>query len=175
MGKRSECRLVCVELSNGEKEILCTTLLDEKKYPVDDIAELYHYRWGEEEGYKLFKARMEVENFSGKTATAVKQDFFAKVFIMSLCANLAFPIEEKVRKEYEQEKQQKHAQKINRTNALSMTRDICISLFLKKLIQQAIGAFDKIVRNTREIIRPGRKNERKHRPKKLYHMNYKRL
>lgn len=173
--KEVECRLVNVELPNGEEEILCTTLIDEKKYPVDDIAELYHYRWGEEEGYKLFKARMEVENFSGKTATAVKQDFFAKVFIMSLCANLAFPIEERVRKEYREEKQQKHAQKINRTNALSMTRDICISLFLKKIVQQAFDAFDKIVKCTREIIRPGRKNERKHRPKRLYYMNYKRL
>lgn len=173
--KEVECRLVSVELPNGEKEILCTTLMDTEKYLVEDIAELYHYRWGEEEGYKLFKARMEVENFSGKTATAVKQDFFAKVFIMSLCANLAFPIEERVRKEYEEEKQQKHAQKINRTNALSMTRDICIDLFLKKTIQEAITAFDDIVKSTREIIRPGRKNERKHHPKRLYHMNYKRL
>jgi hypothetical protein len=63
-----KCRLVRVELPNGEKEILCTSLIDSQKYPVEDIAELYHYRWNEEEGYKLFKARMEVENFSGKTA-----------------------------------------------------------------------------------------------------------
>ncbi len=66
---------------------------------VEEIGELYHYRWNEEEGYKLFKSRLEIENFSGKTALAVKQDFFAKVFIMSLCATLAFPIEEKVKKE----------------------------------------------------------------------------
>lgn len=174
--KQIQCRLVSIELPGVEKEILCTSLMDTEKYPVEDIAELYHYRWNEEEGYKLFKARMEVENFSGKTALAVKQDFSAKVFIMSLCANLAFPIEEKVKKEYEQqEKQLKHSQKINRTNALSMTRDVCISLFLKKMIRQALEAFDKIVKSTREIIRPNRKNERKHRPKQLYHMNYKRL
>jgi len=170
-----KCRLVRVELPNGEKEILCTSLMDSQKYPVEDIAELYHYRWNEEEGYKLFKARMEVENFSGKTALAVKQDFFAKVFIMSLCANLAFPIEEKVKKEYEQEKELKHRQKINRTNAISMTREICIGLFLKNLIKKALLAFDEIVKNTREIVRPDRRNERKHHQKRLYHMNYKRL
>jgi len=170
-----KCRLVSIELPNGEKEILCTSLLDDKKYPVEDIAELYHYRWNEEEGYKLFKARMEVENFSGKTALAVKQDFFAKVFIMSLCANLAFPIEEKVKKEYEQDKGLKHQQKINRTNALSMTRNICVGMFLKNLIKKALKAFDKIVKSTREIIRPNRSNERNHHQKKLYHMNYKRL
>jgi hypothetical protein len=173
--KEVECRLVKVKLPNGEQEILCTSLMDSQKFPVEDMSELYHYRWNEEEGYKLFKARLEIENFSGKTALAVKQDFFAKVFIMSLCANLAFPIEEKVKKEYEQEKLNKHAQKINRTNALSMTRDICIGLFLKNLIRQALEAFDKITKSTREIVRPSRKNERKHRQKRLYHMNYKRL
>ncbi len=170
-----KCRLVSAELPNGEKEILCTSLMDSRKYPVEDIGELYHYRWNEEEGYKLFKSRMEVENFSGKTALAVKQDFFAKVFIMSLCADLAFPIEEKVKKEYEREKGSKHQQKINRTNALSMTREICIGLFLKRLIKKALKAFDKIVKSTREIIRPDRKNEREHHLKRLYHMNYKRL
>lgn len=170
-----KCRLVSIVLPNGEKEIICTSLMDSRKFPVEDIKELYHYRWNEEEGYKLFKSRMEVENFSGKTALAVRQDFFAKVFIMSLCADLAFPIEERVKKEYEQEKELKHRQKINRTNALSMTREICIGLFLKRLIKKALKAFDKIVKNTREIIRPDRKNERKHHLKRLYHMNYKRL
>jgi len=170
-----KCRLVSISLPNGEKEILCTSLMDTGKYPVEDIAELYHYRWNEEEGYKLFKSRLEIENFSGKTALAVKQDFFAKVFIMSLCANLAFPIEEKVKKEYEQEKELKHRQKINRTNALSMTREVCIGLFLKNLLKRALKAFDKIVKTTREIIRPDRKNERNHHLKRLYHMNYKRL
>ncbi len=56
-----------------------------------------------------------------------------------------------------------------------MTRNICIGLFIKKLIKKALKAFDMIVFNTREIIRPGRKEERKHHLKRPYHMNYKRL
>lgn len=168
------CRLICIELENGEKEILCTSLTDDTKYLYEDFAELYHYRWNIEEGYKLFKARIEVENFSGKTARAVKQDFFAKVFMMSLCAVLAFPVEEKVRKETKEEKT-KHKQKINRTSALAMTGDIMIGLFLKKTVPQAIHAFDNIVQKTLEIIRPNRKFPRKKKPKRPYHMNYKRL
>jgi hypothetical protein len=170
------CRLICVELENGEKEVLCTSLLDTDKYTHEDLTELYHYRWNVEEGYKLFKARLEVEKFSGKTALAVKQDFFAKVFMMSLCAVLAFPIEEKVKQEYNEEKKKnKHPQKINRTNALGMTREISIGLFIKKLIGEALLAFDALVSKTREIIRSGRKFERKHKTKKLYSMNYKPL
>ncbi len=32
-----------------------------------EIDELYQIRWGAEEGYKIFKARVQVEAFSGKT------------------------------------------------------------------------------------------------------------
>lgn len=169
------CRLVRVDLENGEKEILCTSLAEENRYTQEDFAELYHYRWNEEEAYKLFKARIEVENFSGKTALAVKQDFFAKVFMMSLCAVLAFPIEEKIKKEYKDTNSTKHKQKINRTSAFSMLRNISVGLFIKHKIEQAITAFDKIIYNTTEIIRPNRKNERSKRPKRLYYMNYKPL
>lgn len=168
------CRLICIQLENGEKEILCTSLTDSDQYSYEDFAELYHLRWNIEEGYKLFKARVEVENFSGKTAKAVRQDFFAKVFMMSLCAVLAFPVEEKVRKESAEEKT-KYKLKINRTAALSMTGHIVIALFLKKTVPQAIQAFDNIIHKTLEIIRPNRKFPRKKKPKRPYHMNYKRL
>lgn len=60
------CRLIKVELENGEKEILCTSLTDCEKYPYSDFEQLYHYRWNEEEAYKLLKSRIELENFSGK-------------------------------------------------------------------------------------------------------------
>lgn len=170
-----ECRLVKVDLENGEKEILCTSLTDTEKYIYEDFEQLYHYRWNEEEAYKLLKSRVELEDFSGKTARAVKQDFFAKIFLMTLCAAYAHPIEEKVVAEYRADEERKHAQKINHTNALSMTQDILIGVMIKRKYEKALEAFDKIVANTREIIRPGRSFERKKRPKKPYSMNYKRL
>jgi len=172
-----KCRLIVIELEDGSKEVLCTSLIDCEKYKYDDFEQLYHYRWNEEEAYKLLKSRIELENFSGKTARAIKQDFHAKIFLMSLCAIFSHPIEEKVREEYSKEKnpELKHDQKINRTNAISMTQDILIGIFIRKRVKKALEAFDKIVESTREIIRPNRKEERKHRPKKIYCMNYKRL
>ena len=146
-----------------------------EEYPHGDFDDLYHYRWNQEEGYKLFKCRVEVEEFSGKTARAVKQDFHAKIFLMTLAAAYAFPIEEKVREEYVADEQRKHGQKVNRTNALAMTRDILIGVFVRKEIRQALDAFDLIVYKTREIVRPNRSVNRKPKPKRQYHMNYKRL
>jgi len=170
-----KCRLIRVELDKGEVEILCTSLIDTKQYPQEQFKELYHFRWNEEEAYKLLKNRIELEDFSGKTAKAVKQDFHAKIFLLTLSAAYAHPIEERVKKEFKADQNRKYNQKINRTNAISMTKDILIGVFIKHQYKKAFEAFDDIVYNTREIIRPNRKNERKHRQKKRYSMNYKRL
>ena len=170
-----KCRLLKIELDTGEIEILCTSLLDTEKYPYEDFKELYHLRWNEEEAYKLLKNRIELENFTGKTAKAVKQDLFAKIFLMTLTAAYAYPVEERVKEEFKADKNRKHPQKINRTNAIAKTRDILVGIFIKKDTKRALKSFDNIVFNTREIVRPNRKNERKHRQKKQYSMNYKRL
>ena len=74
MKKEIKCRLVKIALPNGKEEILGTSLLDSAKYKLKELGELYQIRWGAEEGYKLYKARVQVEAFSGKTAIAVKQD-----------------------------------------------------------------------------------------------------
>jgi len=150
------CRLIKVVLSTGAKEILCTSLTDTEKYLHKEFDSLYHYRWNEEETYKLFKSRIELEDFSGKTAQAVKQDFHTKVFLMTLCEAYAHPIENKVIDEYSADENRKFDQKINRTNALSMTQEILMSVIIRKHFDKALEAFDQIVQKTREIIRPGR-------------------
>lgn len=149
-----ECRIIKVVLDTGEIEVLCTSLLDQEKYPIEDFKELYHYRWNEEEAYKLLKCRIELEQFSGKTALAVKQDFYAKILLLTLCATYAHPIEEKVIKEFKADETRKHSQKINRTSAINMTQKILIGVFIKKKFKKALKAFDEIVYATREIIRP---------------------
>lgn len=178
MKKTVKCRLVKVQLDNGKEEILCTSLLDSAKYKHKELEELYQIRWGIEEGYKMYKARVQVEAFSGRTATAVKQDIYAKVMMMTLCAALAFPIEERVVAEYRADKKKgrvKHDRKINRTYAYWSTKCILIGLFLKRLVRSALTAFDRQVEANTEIVRPGRHHKRKKRPPRLYHMNYKDL
>lgn len=168
-------RLIRVDLPSGEVEVLCTSLLDTKKYLQEEFAELYHLRWNEEEAYKLLKSRAQLESFSGKTAKAVKQDFFAKIFMMTMCAAFAHPIDEKVKAEHKADEERAHSQKINRTHALAFLQDSLIAMFLKNKIRQGIIEFDNIIERTREIIRPNRKNHRKHRQKKPPNMNYKPL
>jgi len=173
-----KCRMVKVQTENGDEQILCTSLLDPVKYKLQELAELYCVRWGIEESYKMYKARVQVEAFSGKTATAVKQDIYAKAMMMTLCAALAFPVEERVIKEYKEGQQRgsvKYRRKINRTFAYWSAKGILIGMFIKRMIRRALAVFDKQVEANTEVVRPGRYHPRKKRPPRLYQMNYKDL
>jgi hypothetical protein len=77
-------RFVAVRLSTGELEVLVTSLLDEALFPTADFKAIYHYRWGIETLFDLIKNRLSLENFSGKTAHAVLQDFHATLFLSGL-------------------------------------------------------------------------------------------
>jgi hypothetical protein len=77
-------RFVRVLLSTGEFEVLVTSLLDEMRYPKDDFLALYGLRWGIETFYGLIKTRLTLENFTGLGVEAVKQDFYATVYLSGL-------------------------------------------------------------------------------------------
>lgn len=154
------CRLVAIELDSGEVEVLCTTLLDEQKYTVEAIKELYHLRWGIEEAFKLLKVRMELNNYSGKTVESVKQDFFAKIFMMNMCAIMSFPIEQKIRTENDNNTR-KHNQQVNKTSAIANIKGSWVVIWLKNKVDDVIKSLDYILYKTKEIIRPNRRFERK--------------
>lgn len=77
-------RLVRLVLVDGTIEVLVTNLLDEQRYPTADFGPLYNLRWGVETFYGRLKTRLTLENFSGYTVEAIKQDFFAAVFLTGL-------------------------------------------------------------------------------------------
>lgn len=165
-------RISVIELEDGKKEILCTSLLDNEKYTLEDLKQLYHFRWGIEEAYKLFKVRAEMESFSGMTALSVKQDFYAGIFSMNLCAMMSFPIEQKVREE-SKEAELKNTKMVNRTNAFSLVRESMVGVFLKKKIKGFLKTVDNILQKTTEAIRSNRTFPRNHKQKKPKSMNYK--
>lgn len=81
-------RLIKHVTRSGEIRVYATSLLNEKQYNRKSIINLYKLRWGVEESYKTLKARLDVVHFSGKTVHAVQQDFYAKVFLISLTSIL---------------------------------------------------------------------------------------
>jgi hypothetical protein len=87
--KPYEVRLVKVKLITGETEVLVTSLHSKTKYPNSVFNNLYALRWGIESNYNHLKNHMELENFSGKSVCAIKQDFYANVFIENVRSLIA--------------------------------------------------------------------------------------
>jgi len=79
-------RLVRVRLRGGETEVLATSVLEEERLPARLFGALYHQRWSAEEHIKRQKRWAEIENLSGRSALAVRQDIQAKILAMNLAA-----------------------------------------------------------------------------------------
>ncbi len=82
-------RLLRIKTSKGEY-ILITNLLNKRRYPLKAFKELYHLRWQIEEGYKKQKNWLEMENFTGRSVLAIKQDFHARILCQTLGAIIAY-------------------------------------------------------------------------------------
>jgi hypothetical protein len=90
-------RFVTLRLATGELEVLATNLLDEARYPTSEFKELYGERWGIETYYGLLKGRLDLQNFSGLSEEAVRQDVYAAVFLSNLESILIGPAQAALR------------------------------------------------------------------------------
>ncbi len=164
-----QVRLAKIDLGNGEYEILLTSLCDEEKVTIEDLKELYGYRWPIETSYCIFKHKIELENFSGKSILAIKQDFYAKILIMNFAAVLARPIDNVLKKKTKK----KHKHQVNITNALGRLKTAVVDWFIHFNIVTSLEEMMLYLYRTTEPIRKGRKFNRPKLPRKKYHMNYK--
>jgi len=152
-------RLVRVDLPN-EVEVLVTSLMDKEVYDCSIFKSLYHLRWGIEENYKRLKQWVEIENFSGKSALSVKQDFYAKIVASNLTTLLEIQAQKIVDKRT-RDLRQKY--QINYAQALSKMKHRIILLITRQtdkvtaLIKQSIEYLSKTV----EAVRPDRSYPRR--------------
>jgi len=165
-------RLIRVE-NDGNVQILITSLIDTKRYPIEIFRNLYHSRWPIEEDYKIIKCRMELENFSGKSALSVYQDFHAKIFVKNLVSIMVFPLKDTLEND---NRTRMYEYQINFTQALSKSKGVIALLFhdTAKKIRQLIADLQYIFQRTVEPIRPGRKYPRNHKVKsRKFFLQYK--
>jgi len=147
-----------------QHEILITSLLDQQRYPAEGFGELYHLRWGVEEGYKQLKLRSELESWSGRSVESIYQDVHAKVLTLNLNNIAVLAAEEEAQERASKRKERKHQYAINRTQALSRMKDHVVKITTlldpNSLIDQLVTAISR----NEEPVRSGRRNKRKPRP-----------
>jgi hypothetical protein len=133
-------RFVSVRLPSGELEVLATSLLEEDMYPTEEFLTVYHYRWGHETFHLMLKGRFELENFSGETVEAVRQDVHAAVLLANLESLLSEPAQAALEQEREPESQPLQVNRSNSYHSLKLKllellhSDIPAPLVLAKLM-----------------------------------------
>lgn len=80
-------RVVQMVLDSGEREILVTNL-GRKAFLWHEFKELYHFRWAIETKYDTLKNKLRIETFSGKSVSAVLQDFYATMYLANISTAL---------------------------------------------------------------------------------------
>lgn len=161
-------RFVSLRLPSGELEVLATSLLDEALYPTEEFLTVYHWRWGHETFYLMLKGRLELENFSGRTVEAVRQDVQAAV----LLANLESVLSESTQASLSQPRTPAiQPRQVNRSNSYHALKDQVLDLLYRDIpVPIIISQLMKLFKGSPVTVRPKRKAPRRRRPS--FHRSY---
>lgn len=152
-------RFLSVRLPSGELEVLVSSLLDEQEYPTEEFLEVYHRRWGHESFYKIIKGRLDLENFSGHTAEAVRQDFHATLVLCNLETILVEPTNAQLQ---QQSSEDKNAKQVNQAVAFHALKDVLIDLLMSNVpLEQVVEKLQRLFRGCPVSVRPQRKPPRR--------------
>lgn len=156
--EKIKIRLVRVELSNGEVEILVSSLLDSQKYPSNIFKELYFKRWKVETFYDELKNKLKIEHFSGYSIQSIQQDFYCAIFVSNLQSVIINDIEEEL---IEQNKGRKYEYKINTNLSYGLMKNRILELLYSKTsTQDILNELEEILLKNIVPIRPNRSNPR---------------
>ena len=121
-----------------------------------DFHGLYAKRWGSETHYDVLKNILEIENFTGKSPLAVRQDFYATVLTNNIRGLIHWDLQEEVTAE-NQRKARKYAYQLNRNLSIGRLKDRLVTLILEQGDLQAF--YEDLKRQMKRNmvpIRPGR-------------------
>jgi len=153
-------RFVKVVLDNGEIEVLATSVLDKNILKIEDFKELYFKRWKIETYYEIMKNRLSLENFTGTSALAIKQDFYATMFISNMEALVTYELNEELKNK--DNKNNKYEQKVNKSVSFNTIKNYAFELlyFPDKNIDEILNKIYQQLRTNKIAIRPNRKYAR---------------
>jgi hypothetical protein len=113
-------------LSTSEIEVLVTSLLDSDKYTTQMLKELYQAQRGIETLFGVLKERLKLDNFTGKTVIAIKQDFLAMLFMVGLESILTQTAELRL---YKKSSLHKLTQSVNNMVSFNAIKNFLVELF----------------------------------------------
>lgn len=155
--EKLKVRVLKFSLDSGVTEILITNIFEET-FKVSDFKELYFKRWGIEVKYNELKNRLQIENFTGEMPIAIKQDFFATVYLSNM-VTLAKMDADIIIKEKNKGKDLKYEYKVNTNILIGKLKNSLVYMLLEENPRKRSKILKKIMKEISGNIipiRPGR-------------------
>lgn len=154
---KMKIRFVQVILDNDTVEVLATNVLDNSVLKTSDFKSLYALRWGIETYYDLIKNRLYLENFTGLSALAVKQDFYATIFLTNYESAMTYDVNEELK---ERSSDNQYVQKVNKAVSFNVIKYKVFDLFYSnEPLDEMLEHMEKLFLTNTIIIRPNRKSK----------------
>jgi hypothetical protein len=160
-------RFVSLRLPTGELEVLVTSLLEEEQYPTGEFLDAYHYRWNHETFHQMLKGRLDLENWSGWTEEAIRQDVQAAVLVSNLESLLSQEPQEQLSAG---DAARRYPAKVNRAVSYHALKDKMIDLlWSSRPLDKALEQIQRWMLDNFVSVRPDRSPPRR-RPS--FHRSY---
>ena len=122
-------------------------------YWTQDINELYHFRWGVEEGFKNLKPKMKVEQFGTRKPEGVLQEFYAHIFCMNLIGLFGQQADKIIK---QKTKYRKLTYQYNWQNTFRMVREKIVEWLTSINVEVLIEKLINSISNTMTAVKPDR-------------------
>lgn len=160
-------RLVSVRLATGELEVLVTSLLEETLYPTLEFLAVYHFRWHHETYHQMLKGRLDLENWSGQTVEAVRQDVQAAVLVSNVESLLSQEPQEQLSA---QAATRQYPAQVNRAVSYHALKERMLDLlWSRRPIQKVLEEIQRWMQSNPVSVRPDRSPPRR---KQSFHRSY---
>lgn len=143
-------RVVRFKITENTYETIVTSL-NRFEFPLEEIKELYHMRWGIETSFRELKYAIGLVNFHAKKETSILQEIYARLVLYNFCERVTASVV------IEQDDNRKWEYQVNYTMAIHICRDY----------YRHSDNFDVAAQISKYIlpVRKGRKDIRKLKPR----------
>ena len=160
-------RVIKFPLPSGEIETLVTNLSDDRM-GTKAFKSLYFKRWPVETKYGASKLKFELENFSGRTEIAIRQDFYVTLTLANV-ASVAMNEAQPIIDIEQEEKENKYDYQANVNQVVGSLKDRLVCALLEprpEVMVVKVARIMLLVRRNLTPIRPNRSVPRNPTPRK---------
>lgn len=161
-------RIVKVKLENGTTEILATNL-EQNKFSIEDLKEIYSLRWGIETLYHTVKESLKIGSISSSKKTIIEQEILSQMLVYNIVQSFCNEAESKI-----QQEKYKYPMKINKNMAIGMLKEDMIYILMEENEKKRVEMTEELEKKILEYLVPIRKRRNFKRGKQVknrHHIN----